>query len=151
MVLSKDKNKSRWSEALKPGALSLPILGMLALVGLAACGGANTGVRQTRELSVEPPFVAQRHVPDASLPDDLFHGVHQGHLQIPVVIAADGRLDCHLTDGKMLRPSQGQAYEPMSKIEFRGTPACSINVSELEAVWNPVTLAEPNQRAQVDW
>lgn len=69
MVLSKEKNKSRWSEALKPGALSLPILGMLALVGLAACGGGNTGVTQ---LPVPPAreVVAFTTAPPANGPPD---------------------------------------------------------------------------------
>ena len=69
MVLSKEKNKARWSEALKPGALSLPILRMLALVGLAACGGGNTGVTQ---LPVPPAreVVAFTTAPPANGPPD---------------------------------------------------------------------------------
>ena len=40
----------------------------------------------------------------------------------------------------------------MSKIEFRGTLLCSINVSDLDRsvrrYRDPLTLAEPNQPAQ---
>jgi protein involved in polysaccharide export with SLBB domain len=46
VVLSKEKKMSRWSEVSKPRAMALPVLALLALAGLAACGGANTGVTQ---------------------------------------------------------------------------------------------------------
>src|ERR1700749_4416695 len=60
---------SRWNMALKPGALVLPVLGLLAMVGLAACGGANTGVPQ---LPVPPArdVVAFTTAPPANGPPD---------------------------------------------------------------------------------
>ena len=39
---------------------------------------------------------------NAAFAHDLFDGVHEGHLQVPVVIAPSRGLDCHLTNGKML-------------------------------------------------
>lgn len=58
---------SRLSEALKPGALVLPVLGLLALVGLVACSSATTGVTQ---LPVPPSrdIVAFNSAPPANGP-----------------------------------------------------------------------------------